>query len=895
MPATPVTWLEEFIVNSNTDGSQFDPNIVQLANGNILVSWTSSSDIGVGAPAGNDIIGRIYDPLGNAIGGEFLVNGDGSETEQDVDMAALPNGGFLAAYERITSSGFTDIVLTEFTPNGTVEATVNVFFDSNVNAAPAAFDPVVAVSSATSALILWQETIDATTSRVMGRIYDSTTNTFTSAAFSVITGGQNFAPDITVLSNGNYAIAEAHTNGGASEIFLRILDATGANVKGATLIASTGGGDTDGDLNPSITALTGGGFVVAWENSDSDTDIEAQIFDANGTLVGGIVNIETGGSTDSDNEPVVVALADGGFAVVYDDDEVGALKIERHSSTGALVGDVFTIATGFSITNPTATILADGRLAISFENDLGEIAMEILDFRDQPNNPGVYSPDQYQIGTIGDDVFTADNESEFVHGWTGNDIITENGQIRSYFGDEGNDTLIAVSPINSDVHDGGDGIDTIDWSQNFSLEDGVVFDLGLGTVSLNGSTEVMVGFEKIIGTGFADIIIGDGNANTLSGGGGVDSMTGGGGDDIYVVDVFNDQVFESVGGGTDRVVSLTSFGLAAGQEIEVLQLALSTGSTALNISGNEFANQLIGNAGKNTLKGGGANDEMRGAGGDDTYVVTETGDTVFESVAGGNDTIVSTVSFELGAGQEIEILRLAASTGTTALNLKGNQFDNELTGNAGSNVLTGNGGNDTMSGGGGDDTYVVSEAGDDVLEATGNGTDTVVSTVSYGLDVNQYVEVLRLAASTGNTALNLTGNNIGQQIIGNVGANTLNGGNGNDTLIGGDGDDVYYFNTTLSSINNVDTITGFAGAAGNNDTIALKNTIFSLLPAGALSAANFVANASGTAGDGNDFIVYNTTTGGLFYDTNGNGAGGATQFATLSGSPSLTSSDFLIV
>ena len=50
MPDTPVTWLDDFTANQNTTGTQFQPRITQLTNGNILVAWTSGEDSGAGSP-----------------------------------------------------------------------------------------------------------------------------------------------------------------------------------------------------------------------------------------------------------------------------------------------------------------------------------------------------------------------------------------------------------------------------------------------------------------------------------------------------------------------------------------------------------------------------------------------------------------------------------------------------------------------------------------------------------------------------------------------------------------------------------------------------------------------------------------------------------------------------
>lgn len=137
---------------------------------------------------------------------------------------------------------------------------------------------------------------------------------------------------------------------------------------------------------------------------------------------------------------------------------------------------------------------------------------------------------------------------------------------------------------------------------------------------------------------------------------------------------------------------------------------------------------------------------------------------------------------------------------------------------------------------------------------------------------------------------------------GGRGRDTLNGGPGNDKLHGGpgrdtlDGDggrDAFVFDTPLSSPNR-DLISSFSPAY---DDIHLDDDIFRALstPAGTtLQAAEFRANASGTARDADDRIIYDTSSGALFYDTDGNGPRAAVQFATLTGAPDIDETDFLI-
>ncbi|PZV36654.1 hypothetical protein B5V02_20865 [Mesorhizobium kowhaii] len=64
---------------------------------------------------------------------------------------------------------------------------------------------------------------------------------------------------------------------------------------------------------------------------------------------------------------------------------------------------------------------------------------------------------------------------------------------------------------------------------------------------------------------------------------------------------------------------------------------------------------------------------------------------------------------------------------------------------------------------------------------------------------------------------------------------------------------------------------------------------------GTLTADQFVKNTTGLAGDGTDHIIYETDTGWLYYDSNGNAAGGSTHFATLAANLALTNADFVVM
>ena len=169
------------------------------------------------------------------------------------------------------------------------------------------------------------------------------------------------------------------------------------------------------------------------------------------------------------------------------------------------------------------------------------------------------------------------------------------------------------------------------------------------------------------------------------------------------------------------------------------------------------------------------------------------------------------------------------------------------TGTNGGNALDGGNSGETLTGGGGQDV-VFGDGGNDTLLGDNGGTP------------NQ------------------------DTLYAGSGDDTLNGQERSDDLYGGTGADTFVFNTAIgTSPANIDTIRDFE--ANGIDKILLDDDIFAALgPVGAnttLNAGNFRVSAGGNAADNNDYILYDTATGNLFYDADGNGSGAKVQFATL--------------
>jgi Ca2+-binding RTX toxin-like protein len=220
----------------------------------------------------------------------------------------------------------------------------------------------------------------------------------------------------------------------------------------------------------------------------------------------------------------------------------------------------------------------------------------------------------------------------------------------------------------------------------------------------------------------------------------------------------------------------------------------------------------------------------------------------------------------------------------------------------GNDVLNGRGGNDTLDGGLGSDTAVYSSLNQavyvnlngipgsaplaaDWFEAIGQGSDQLIGIERIiGSSLNDVI----IGDANANVFDGLNGNDT---LRGEAGQDFLRGGLGNDTLTGGIGVDYFVFNTAPNYTTNRDFLTDFVHGG---DKFWMENSVFTQLgAAGALNGAFF--RLGPTALDANDYLVYNNLTGNLYYDSNGNGAGGAILFATLTTKPILSAGDFVVI
>ena len=156
------------------------------------------------------------------------------------------------------------------------------------------------------------------------------------------------------------------------------------------------------------------------------------------------------------------------------------------------------------------------------------------------------------------------------------------------------------------------------------------------------------------------------------------------------------------------------------------------------------------------------------------------------------------------------------------------------------------------------------------------------------------VKVERTAGGPGHDVIK--GGRYNDKIGGGLGNDKLWGGLGNDVLTGGKGKDTFVFDTKLNKKSNLDRIADFNV---KDDSFWLDNKYMPKLGKGTEKRPVKLNKKFFTIGDKakdkDDYLVYNSKKGVLYYDVDGSGAKAAIEFATLKKGLKMTYADFFVI
>lgn len=363
-----------------------------------------------------------------------------------------------------------------------------------------------------------------------------------------------------------------------------------------------------------------------------------------GRIIGGV---SMGGARDTLNNSGSI-VATGGSAI-----DMGAGNDQLNLYVGSTVTGTILLGTGDDVANSTSAggyVIdgGDGNDSIAMDATYG--GNDVL--TGGAGNDSIYagSGEDSIDGGLDNDTLKGEAGDDLIEGGDGNDTIDGGADDDVIFGDGGNDTIrgglgndtikgnigddtfvVTSTADGRDSYDGGEGVDTLDYSAvstavNLTLKD---------NASATFATDTIENIENVIGGSAADKLTGNSLANVLTGNGGDDTLKGAAGNDILI----GGEGLDNLDGGADNDQ------LAGGLGNDVLKGAagddqLDGGADNDDLDGGAGNDTLLGGLGDDALKGGAGNDVIRGGAGNDTLTGGAGFDQyLFSSLSDGIDTI----------------------------------------------------------------------------------------------------------------------------------------------------------------------------------------------------------------------------------------------------------------
>ncbi|MEO9649273.1 MAG: calcium-binding protein [Roseobacter sp.] len=807
--ATPAPWLTKFQVNSglSATGGQSQPKIVGLANGGFVVAWVEAADGAVSNGFGTDIVAKIFDAEGNTVRESFRLNSSYFlDDEGDFDITAT-HDGFAIGYldDDIYATDETAVRYERYNENGFQIGRENIALEKTVAdylENPQLVSNLMPTSEDT--FIAFEHGMDESVGSIARMIGQNDVMTEGFSAAQNISGSDRLG-DVAVLNNGTFVTVYEVDDESASTVAFSIKNASGGELFASHNIAEAGS-------RVSVAALDDGGFVIVYVLGD---DIISTKFNASGEVSGSASSVTS--VSDNQNDPAVVALPDGDYAILWIDEAAGAIFGQKFDADGTGDGDIFTVdETVGGVHSLDVSTSADGRILVVWIDENGEVSSAVWDPRDVTINPDDYN--EARANFLMTDVITtnmsgsivlAGNKGDTILGQEGSDTIHSSGS-GNFYGGGGDDYIFAgasTDAVDFEFLDGGDGTDTLDTS-NSNTDYSVNLATGEtgGSDALDPAVESFVNFENVVTGDGDDSIEGTVDGNII--------RTGAGSDTVHA------------GGGDDRIL-----GLADDDELHG-----GDGNDTLN--GADGDDTIDGGANDDSVFAGTGNDQVTGGAGDD-LLEGNLGDDGLDGGLG-NDTLRGADGFDLisgGAGDDVAF---------------GGNDQDTLFGNDGNDTLDGSGGDDTVDGGIGDDVLIGGTGQDEIFG--GMGDDVLRGGGGHDLMEGGDGSDVLFGASGEDLLVGDAGNDT---LEGDAQADTLYGGDGDDILRGGDGFDILYGgagNDTLVGGNGQDTLEGGAGldilrGQSQNDTFR-----FNLVSESTLAASDVIDGIDGVGSVGGDLF-----------------------------------------
>ena len=362
----------EFIVNSFVSGAQNFPSTAALDDGGFVVTWHSNLQDGDGF----GIFAQRYNADGTDNGGELQVNTYTAADQKGSSVTGLSGGGFVVAWQSQGQDGDDYGVFAQrYNADGT---TAGVEFQANVFTAAAQTDVHVTSLSDGGFVVTWvNDGHDGDSLGIFGHRYHAD-GSVSGNEFQINTHATNRQthPDIIGLDDGGFIVtwSSLEQDGSSGGVFAQRYNASSAEV-GPEFQVNTH--TESNQFGSSVASLSGGGFVIAWNNKGSASGnfkVAAQRYNADGSAAGDEFQVNTYGASQQFS-PSISGFPDGGFVITWNsldqDGDSSGVYGQRYNADGSKEGGEFRVndQTNGSQSDPSVSVLADGSFIAAWQSD----------------------------------------------------------------------------------------------------------------------------------------------------------------------------------------------------------------------------------------------------------------------------------------------------------------------------------------------------------------------------------------------------------------------------------------------------------------------------------------------------------------------------------------------
>jgi hypothetical protein len=291
--------------------------VALLDDGGLVVVWQSSLQDG----SSWGIFAQRYDAAGRRKGAEFRVNTTVAAAQFEPVVAAFPSGGFIVVWtsDQLAASG-PDIFAQLYNAAG---AKIGREFKVNVTAAGAQTKPAVAVLANDAFVVTWTASgQDLSGLGVYGRLYRAAgVPAGPEFRVNVSTRGAQSEPSVSALTDGGYVVAWSSDpqDGSGSAVYARLYNHLGRPTGNEFRIDPIVRGV---QTRPSAAGLADGGFAVAFESTSvvlkvptPTVSIYAQRFTSAGIRAGASARVNT--TAVNIASPLAIAALPEGYVVLW--------------------------------------------------------------------------------------------------------------------------------------------------------------------------------------------------------------------------------------------------------------------------------------------------------------------------------------------------------------------------------------------------------------------------------------------------------------------------------------------------------------------------------------------------------------------------------------------------